>query len=134
MLLLIAITVSLGVVTYIWMTGLVAAVKAGVGEPTIYKLVPISYDFTAVGSPGAVSITVRNIGHTNVTIARVHFAGLPVSTTPSLPQNIAPFTDKLFTFNTPAGVSPIKGATYVITLITSDAAKFNFPVVAGRRG
>jgi len=124
--LLITIAVSMAVLTYVWVSGLVAQVKVGAGDPSPEKIALLSYNFRDLTM---LRITLKNVGPRPTTIERVYFEGIAVATM-NLALDVYAMSD--LSFGPPFSV--VAGRAYTLTVTTVAGGKFSFAVIAGRVG
>jgi len=140
-LLMIAITIAIGVLVYVWISGLAGSLTKGGGSQVTEQLELVAYDFTNLEQ---CKIYIKNTGSVKVNIAEVYFNGTKLSnTTASTPTSgYYAYTEhtnsSLDVGETAAiliGVSDAQsGVSYIIKVVTESGAVFTFTVVAGRTG
>ena len=136
-LLMIAITVAIGILVYVWVSGLAGSMTSGGGTQVAEQLELIAYDFHDTNT---LILYVKNTGGIAVTIDRIYFgtSGGTFTVTTSFTTS-GDFTDS--TLN-PGGVGSITistggataGAAYIVKVVTESGAVFSWTVVAGRTG
>jgi len=129
-LLLIAIAVAVAIIAYSWVTGLAGGLMGGGGQQVTHQLVLEAYDHRQTGANQSITISVRYVGPaSSVTISKAYYDGHDASLTQTT-INIG--TSQPLTLTLPSNVA--RGTSHVITLVTSDGAKIQFSVIAGRTG
>lgn len=132
-LLLIAIAVAVAIIAYSWVTGLAGGLMGGGGQQVTHQLVLEAYNHINVSKNENIYVSVRYVGPaSNVTISRIYYDGQSVTVPPTLPKDISIGNSQTFTITLPLDVT--RGTSHVITLVTSDGAKLQFSVIAGRTG
>jgi flagellin-like protein len=132
-LLLIAIAVAVAIIAYSWITGLAGGLMGGGGQQVTHQLVLEAYDHSNVAQGNTITISVRYVGPaSSVTISSIYYDGQSVTVSPTLPKDISIGNSQTFTITLPSNVA--RGTSHVITLVTSDGAKLQFSVIAGRTG
>jgi hypothetical protein len=105
----------------------------GGGQQVTHQLVLEAYNHINVSKAQNIYVTVRYVGPaSNVTISSIYYDGQSVSYTASPSGDISIGNSATFTITLPLGVA--RGTSHVITLVTSDGAKLQFSVIAGRTG
>jgi len=142
-LLMIAITIAIGVLVYVWISGLSGSLtKGGGGSQVTEQLELVAYDFTNLNQ---CKIYIKNTGSVKVNITDIYFNGtrlLPLTSSDTLTSEKYTYTENtesvLDVGDTAAiliGVNNAKsGASYIIKIVTGSGGVFTFTVIAGRTG
>jgi len=140
-LLMIAITIAIGVLVYVWISGLAGSLTKEGGSQVTEQLELVAYDFRDLDQ---CKIYIKNTGSVKVNIAEVYFNGMKLSsTTASTPtsgeyaytENTENSLDVGETAAILIGVSGARsGASYIIKVVTGSGGVFTFTVIAGRTG
>ncbi|MEM2210998.1 MAG: archaellin/type IV pilin N-terminal domain-containing protein [Nitrososphaerales archaeon] len=146
-LLLIAIAISIGILTYVWASGLAGTLTTGYHTAQITEsLTMVVYD--AKKNLSAVNMTLRNVGDSIVNISRVYFDGTLLSMDTDGGDGeaddgcvdggevgwigIPPATDRWIIINPPDTIAP--GTAHKVLIVTHSGAKFQFIIIWGRVG
>jgi len=136
-LLMIAITIAIGVLVYVWISGLAGSLTKGGGSQVTEQLELVAYDFRDLNQ---CKIYIKNTGSVKVNIDEVYFNGTKLNYTTASTPNSGEYagTTSLDVGETAAiviGVSDARsGVSYIIKVVTKSGAVFTFTVVAGRTG
>jgi len=156
-LLLIAITVSAGIIAYVFVSGLGNGLTQGGGTQTSEQIELTAYAFTPLtGGPitcngnttvtaPCITITVKDAGGSSVTIDSVYFDGLSLTakgTVATTPITLSTHQDATVLlagaggvgFNTgytglPSGISG--GSSHVLKIVTKTGGLFSYTITAG---
>lgn len=140
-LLLIAIAVAAAILVYVFSIGLLGSLQGGGGQQVKQQLIVEAYNWIPIG---AVTLTIRNVGTADLTVADAFVGGIksimstgtPPCTVGSLPNSYAvPVQSSCVLIVTPPASPPptiTSGVAYVIKLVTADGAVFSYSAIAGQ--
>jgi flagellin-like protein len=139
-LLLIAIAVAAGIIVYVYVNSLAGGLTQAGGQQVSDQIAMDAYNYGTISS--GVTLTVRDVGSSTVTINSVFFDGILVpgaSLTAQSPATcatggvaISPTGACTFTL-TPA-TAPTSGTSHIVKILTSSGGTSVMTVVAGRTG
>jgi len=133
---MIAITVTSGIVVYVYASGLMGPLEGvKVQQPYLEKITLDYYQWNWKSSTaGNLTLELRNTGSTQITLADVFIIGQPVARTfgsgcssGTLGVN-APGCQVSITYT---GLAITSGNAYNVRVVTSDGAIFDFSCIAG---
>jgi len=135
-LLMIALTVTAGVIVYVYSSGLIGPLQgAQVRQPYMEKITLDYYQWTMVSSAnGTLTLILRNTGSIQLKLADFFIAGNAVaptfgSTCPAANINVnSPGCQVTLSYT---GQSFTSGIAYNVRVVTADGALFDYACVAG---
>jgi flagellin-like protein len=156
-LLLIAITVSAGIIVYVFVSGLSNGLTQGGGTQTSEQIELTSYSFVTLTGTGCggnttvtapcINISIKDAGGGAVTIDSIYFDGLPLTpnaalvTTPItlsthgnaniLLAHGASFTSGGGYTGLPASAAITAGSSHVLKIVTKTGGLFSYTITAG---
>ena len=138
-LLMIAITIAIGVLVYVWISGLAGSLTKEGGSQVTEQLELVAYDFRDLDQ---CKIYIKNTGSVKVNITDVYFNGTKLSSTTASNPTSEEYTcvggtsiDVGDTVTILIGVSGARsGASYIIKVVTGSGGVFTFTVIAGHTG
>jgi archaeal type IV pilus assembly protein PilA len=126
-LLLIAIAVAAGIIVYVYVNSLAGGLTQGGGQQVSDQVEMDAYNFQSLSS---LTLTVRDVGSTTVTIPSVFFDG---QLTTNSCSTMTPSSTCTLTI-TPIPSPATSGTSHVIKLLTASGGTAVITVVAGRSG
>jgi flagellin-like protein len=153
-LLLIAITVSAGIIVYVFVSGISSGLTQGGGQQTGEQVELTSYAFTpltgasitcfgntTVAAP-CITISIKDAGGSAITIDSVFFDGQPLTAVGSIattPITLATHQDSSFLLvksgvtlgynGVPSGLTG--GSSHVLKIVTATGGLFSYTITAG---
>jgi flagellin-like protein len=144
-LLLIAITVSAGVIVYVFVSGMGAGLTQGGGQQVAQQLELTAYAFTPLTAP-CILVSIKDVGGSSITIDTVLFDAVPLTpagTLATTPISLSTNQDATFlligsgTFTTghggytglPSGIAG--GSSHALKFVTKNGGLFAYTITAG---
>lgn len=128
---MIAIAVAASIIVYVWSIGLLGGLMGGGGSQVKEQLIMEAYSWP---SGLSLTVTVRNVGSSSVTIASTYVNGVKQSGATWTPSNAV---DPGGTSSSPisvTGFTPTPGVAYTIKLVSTTGGVFAFTATYGSSG
>jgi flagellin-like protein len=134
-LLLIAIAVAAAILLYVFSIGLLGSLGSGGGQQTKEQVIMEAYQWTG-GSPGALTLTFRNVGPAAVDMehADVFVNGVPQGNpTTTCNTVLNPGDSCSYTIDPVAegGTTLVPGAAYPLKIVTPTGGVFSYSIIQG---
>ena len=134
-LLLIAISVAAAVLVYVFSIGLLGSLQSSGGQQAKQQVIMEAYNWPP-GTPGVLTMTLRNVGPSGVEFADAFINGQSVSTTAGTCKFNDPNTilgvGSSCTMGLTPPFSPSGGVAYTIKVVTIDGAVFSYSAIYGQ--
>lgn len=143
-LLLVCITLSAGMLFAIYASGLMGRLDVPKSQPYTDQLTLDYYNWPCPsgncnsGSPGTLTIIVRNDGASTITLADFFIqgslestSGLTFTNCPSNPYVLSVQSSCTIALSVPSGLSVTQGVAYTVKLVANDGTIFTFSCIYG---
>jgi len=127
-LLMIAIAVAASIIVYVWSIGLLGGLMGSGGSQVKEQLIMEAYKWNST----TLSVTVRNVGSSSVTIAATYVGGNSATFGGGLAAN-----SPINVGSSAAGdasVTGTAGVSYILKIVTKTGGVFSFSVINGSAG
>jgi len=130
-LLLIAIAVAAAILLYVFSIGLLGSLGTGGGQQTKEQLIMEAYNWAFASPPGAITLTLRNVGPAAIDAENTDFFVNGIAATSSACAVTLNPGDSCTTVVTPGAFTYVPGAAYPLKLVTPTGGVFSYSVIAG---
>jgi len=124
-LLMVAVAVAAAILVYVWGMGLIGTLQTGGGSQTREQVELDAYNWK---DPGTLSLYLRNVGASDVTVDAVYIGGVEATVTDTLLTVLA---GAVKVDVTPVGTFTA-GVAYTVKVVTQSGGVFTFSCICGR--
>lgn len=124
-LLMIAIAVAAAILVYVWSMGLIGGLTGGGGQQVKEQLMMDAYAWPTTG----LTMYMRNVGSTDITIAAIYVQGVVASTGLSITVPVQALSQ--VTVGSVSGITLTSGVSYTLKIVTITGAVFTFACIYG---
>ena len=139
-LLLIAIAVAAGIIVYVYVNSLAGGLTQGGGQQVADQLQMDSYNYANNYATNGVTLVVRDVGSSSISISQVFFDGQTATLTGSGacatagPTNPISPTGTCTVVITGAATSAASGTSHIVKILDTIGGTATINVIAGRTG